>query len=237
MELSELNGLAYTVQYFERAVFEKHPENPPPYDVLLSQLGTFQFKRKYPNGEPAGTTPPPSVPPTATPGTPTAGGYTLYTAAKGGWSIEYPSNWTVRESTTNYTFLEPSQEAFIQVTFDEGKAGNKSQEELANSTSAGLAIAFENYDEQAVTEQTDGSYRIDFKFTVTGVAWDAQAFVEGRQGNLYILMLATTEAAYQAATYDDIITYVIASYSVPRLVSQQGYELVGSKLYIGSGQR
>jgi hypothetical protein len=27
------------VQYFERAVFEKHPENPYPYDVLLTHLG------------------------------------------------------------------------------------------------------------------------------------------------------------------------------------------------------
>src|SRR5207302_7511108 len=51
-EVSDLNGQTYTVQYFERAVFEKHPENQPPYDVLLSQLGTFQFKRKYPNGAP-----------------------------------------------------------------------------------------------------------------------------------------------------------------------------------------
>ena len=31
------------VQYFERAVFEYHPENQPPYDVLLSQLGKFRY--------------------------------------------------------------------------------------------------------------------------------------------------------------------------------------------------
>lgn len=65
VEISELNGQSYTVQYFERAVFEKHPENRAPYDVLLSQLGTFQFNRKYPNGEP-GSSPPPVAPtPTA----------------------------------------------------------------------------------------------------------------------------------------------------------------------------
>ncbi len=46
-EISDLNGQPYTVQYFERAVFEKHPENQPPYDVLLSQLGTFLYKQKY----------------------------------------------------------------------------------------------------------------------------------------------------------------------------------------------
>ncbi|HYP20596.1 MAG TPA: hypothetical protein VEY08_11020, partial [Chloroflexia bacterium] len=47
VEQSELDGKPYTVQYFERAVFEYHPENKPPYDVLLSQLGTFRFKEKY----------------------------------------------------------------------------------------------------------------------------------------------------------------------------------------------
>ena len=51
-EVSDLNGKPYTVQYFERAVFEYHPENPPPYNVLLSQLGTFQYRKKYPNGAP-----------------------------------------------------------------------------------------------------------------------------------------------------------------------------------------
>jgi len=33
------DGQSYTVQYFERARFEYHPENPRPYDVLLGQFG------------------------------------------------------------------------------------------------------------------------------------------------------------------------------------------------------
>ncbi len=61
-EVSDLNGKSYIVQYFERAVFEYHPENQPPTDVLLSQLGTFQFKRKYPSGEPAAVNPPAALP-------------------------------------------------------------------------------------------------------------------------------------------------------------------------------
>lgn len=47
-EVSDLDGKSYTVQYFERAVFEQHPENKPPYDVLLSQLGTFHARQKNP---------------------------------------------------------------------------------------------------------------------------------------------------------------------------------------------
>ncbi len=33
------DGQTYTVQYFERARFEAHPENAAPYDVLLGQFG------------------------------------------------------------------------------------------------------------------------------------------------------------------------------------------------------
>ena len=33
------DGKTYTVQYFERARFEHHPQNAPPYDVLLGQFG------------------------------------------------------------------------------------------------------------------------------------------------------------------------------------------------------
>ena len=38
-ERNATDGQTYTVQYFERAVFEQHPENAPPYDVLLSPAG------------------------------------------------------------------------------------------------------------------------------------------------------------------------------------------------------
>jgi len=33
------DGQTYTVQYFERARFERHPENQPPDDILLGQFG------------------------------------------------------------------------------------------------------------------------------------------------------------------------------------------------------
>jgi len=52
-EKSALNGQPYTVQYFERAEFELHPENKPPYNVLLSQLGNFRYHEKYQSGSAA----------------------------------------------------------------------------------------------------------------------------------------------------------------------------------------
>jgi hypothetical protein len=51
-EVSPTDGKTYTVQYFERAVFEYHPENPPPHNVLLSLLGNFLYQQKYPSGAP-----------------------------------------------------------------------------------------------------------------------------------------------------------------------------------------
>lgn len=51
-EVSETDGKSYTVQYFERAIFELHPENAPPNDVLLSLLGVFLYKQKYPSEAP-----------------------------------------------------------------------------------------------------------------------------------------------------------------------------------------
>jgi hypothetical protein len=51
VETSDLNGKPYTVQYFERAVFELHPEYAgTPNEVLLSQLGTYLGRSNYPQG-------------------------------------------------------------------------------------------------------------------------------------------------------------------------------------------
>ena len=49
-EKSDIDGKTYTVQYFERAVFESHPENKAPHDILLQLLGSMRLKEKYPSG-------------------------------------------------------------------------------------------------------------------------------------------------------------------------------------------
>jgi hypothetical protein len=46
-ERSDTDGKNYVVQYFERAVFEAHPENQAPNDVLLSLLGVYFYKQRY----------------------------------------------------------------------------------------------------------------------------------------------------------------------------------------------
>jgi hypothetical protein len=50
LERSYVDGKQRRVQYFERAVFELHPENKPPYDVQLAHVGTFHYQSQYPAG-------------------------------------------------------------------------------------------------------------------------------------------------------------------------------------------
>ncbi len=45
-EISQDDGKPYRVQYFERARYEYHPENAPPYDVLLGLLGNRLLRDK-----------------------------------------------------------------------------------------------------------------------------------------------------------------------------------------------
>jgi hypothetical protein len=48
-ETSDIDGKTYTVQYFQRAVFELHPEHRgTPHEVLLSLLGSIHYRQRYP---------------------------------------------------------------------------------------------------------------------------------------------------------------------------------------------
>ena len=47
-EVSAMDGKTYTVQYFERAEFEYHPDNLPPYDVQPAQLGVQRYQQTQP---------------------------------------------------------------------------------------------------------------------------------------------------------------------------------------------
>ena len=54
-EQSETDGKTYPVQYYERAVFELHPELPQGQRVLLSLLGVQKYKTRYNGTQPGGT--------------------------------------------------------------------------------------------------------------------------------------------------------------------------------------
>ncbi len=54
------NGQMYLTQWYERARFEHHPENQPPYDVLLGLLGADLVRQAPQPGAPPA--PPPGLP-------------------------------------------------------------------------------------------------------------------------------------------------------------------------------
>jgi hypothetical protein len=63
-EVSATDGKTYTVQYFQRAVFEFHPELAAPNNVLLSLLGVFYYNKKHGSiGTPLPTAPTPTTTP------------------------------------------------------------------------------------------------------------------------------------------------------------------------------
>jgi len=90
-EKSDTDGKTYTMQYFERAVFEYHPENKPPFDVLLSLLGTFYYTEKYNGnapGQKASTDNPRTFPET---GKTVGGAFRYYWETRGGLAQQgYP---------------------------------------------------------------------------------------------------------------------------------------------------
>lgn len=53
LEKSTADGRNYTVQYFERAELQLHPELSPPYQVLPAPLGTLRFAERNPQGVPS----------------------------------------------------------------------------------------------------------------------------------------------------------------------------------------
>ncbi|MDQ5825184.1 MAG: hypothetical protein M3441_13395 [Chloroflexota bacterium] len=55
--VSATDDEVYDMQYFQRAVFELHPENDPPHDVQLAHAGAFQFNSLYPEGNVKATYP------------------------------------------------------------------------------------------------------------------------------------------------------------------------------------
>ena len=71
IEVNDLDGKPYRVQYFERAVFEYHPEFAGTVnEVLLSQVGTFAERIRH--AAPTPPTQPPALPTATTPALPTA---------------------------------------------------------------------------------------------------------------------------------------------------------------------
>ena len=138
-EVSDLDGKTYTVQYFERAVFELHVENAPPYDVLLSQLGTFRYKQQYG----AGTTGGPIE------GLFDVGGYKLWISCTGQGSPTVTMDSGLGSSSGDWTGVHPSvAETTRACRYDRAGLGNsergpkpRTSEQMVKELHALLAAA------------------------------------------------------------------------------------------------
>lgn len=113
-----IEGAEYTVQWFERARFELHPQNKPPYNVLLGLLGSEIA------GSGAVVSPPlPGAPPLPVPDPlqqVQIGELVGYMYPTGLFSIMRPNTWSIEDQTTSDVvavgFVEPNRTALIAVT-------------------------------------------------------------------------------------------------------------------------
>ncbi len=151
-EKSTLDGKTYTVQYFERAIFENHPENKgTPYEVLLAQLGKYQIDSRYPNASnpaaapvapPAGGNPTPAPAPPTQP--PASGGQT-YT----GTGQQAVPNVTLKAGLAVFHLTGPPSGYFgVKLLDSDGKLVDL----LANTTTANFTGA------HALRAATAGNY-------------------------------------------------------------------------------
>jgi hypothetical protein len=108
-EFTEIDkdGNPRTVQYFQRAVFELHPENKPPSNVLLSLLGVFYFDKQHGGvGAPTPTTKPgapPNPAPTNAPAPVDSSGQVIfYNSTAGHAEVGHV------DASGNYTDLKPA---------------------------------------------------------------------------------------------------------------------------------
>ncbi|MFL5731827.1 MAG: hypothetical protein ACJ78Q_01400 [Chloroflexia bacterium] len=106
-EVSPTDGKAYVTQYFERARFEYHPENKPPYDVLLGLLGRTVTQGR--EGETAFKRAPEQ-----------AAAGTIYFAATGhNMPVQFSGYWQQHGGLPVYGY--PISEAFTEVSPTDGK--------------------------------------------------------------------------------------------------------------------
>ncbi|MEA2573254.1 MAG: hypothetical protein QOH93_552 [Chloroflexia bacterium] len=149
---------------------------------------------------------------TSTPKSEANGDWKTYTASEGGWSIDYPSDWTVNEVAPNVQFFAPSNDAFVQVTYADVGA-TLDPDQLVEIASTQLAGSFTGYKETARDKQPDGSTRLSFTFDQQGTTFDGTAFIEQRGTGLYILMFISEPNATDK--YSDTFSQILDSYIVP----------------------
>jgi len=157
------DGQVYQVQYFERARFELHPENEPPYHVLLGLLGSLIG--------PSEVAPQSSTNEEIQADYIEVGKLTTYTHPSGIFSIDVPENWSVEETRSEnvvtVTFTDPSfKSAVIVALFQASSPIENMETALQQSIQSGFS---DKPDLQigVPEQQSDGSVRVTFTYATT----------------------------------------------------------------------
>ena len=167
-EFSEVNpsdGKAYSVQYFERARFEYHPENAAPYNVLLGLLGGEQYRAKYVGGQPS-SAPAPSGSPTPAPtpdaqltiSPPQGPNGTLFVLAGTGFA-----------PNTGYFLQIINRDTNTPITFDHAAAKSDANGIIRAGFSFDNDVPAGSYAANIATAVKGGTILATTNFTITGV--------------------------------------------------------------------
>jgi hypothetical protein len=206
-ELSD--GREYTVQYFERARFERHPENEPPYNVLLGLLGNELL------------TQPPQLAQVQ------VDELTSYTYPGGLFALEVPTGWlrigNSEAQQVSMAFADGTRNGGALVVVREvarplSDPGDYLRRVLINTSGQ---IGARNLQLGEPAPQPDGSVRLNFTYEVP--VQGQTATIEGRsmlrQDDMYVSFVAVVVPQQQYGTLAETIEAILSSYQIDASVA------------------
>jgi hypothetical protein len=203
------DGGTYTVQYFERARFERHPQNEPPYNVLLGLLGNELVVQ------------PPELARVQ------VDELAPYTYPGGLFALDVPDGWlrigSSNEQQVSMTFADATRNGGALVVVRKvarplTDPGDYLQRVLTTTASQ---IGARNLTLGEPLVQSDGSVRLAFTY---GVPVQGQtATIEGRsllrQDDTYVSFVAVVVPQRQYARLADAVEAILSSYQIDASVA------------------
>lgn len=207
-----LDGEEYTVQWFERARFELHPENLPPYNVLFGLLGKELVEEG--GGEPRMTAPTTPI---------DVGELRNYTHPDGMFSVNVPNNWNLEDRSdddmTLINFVAPQENGLISVMVIPAEGPRRTTGELGSLLQQSIQQGFAERGDVVVHEpelQPDGSVRVSFTYDEriddTMVSLLGNSFIQQDADLVSILWVIVPED--QFADLQETTNAIINSYQV-----------------------
>jgi len=163
-EVSPSDGKTYTVQYFERARFEYHPENATPYNVLLGLLGGEQYKARYGGGQPS-----PSPAPSTSPApNPLPGAQLTISPQQGPNSTLFVLTGTGFAPNTSYFLQITNRDNGARIKFDNAAVKSNANGIISGGFSFGGNVPAGSYAANIATAADGGTILATTNFTLTG---------------------------------------------------------------------